>query len=224
VDYHARIGRDTLAHIEVKRVGRPLKPEMILKYVNADAAAARHVFGILTNGAEWQVWLGGRLFATAGVHPVHVLSRSVLGEGDERAGRIGDVADRLLRLSETMAFRGCASRWLDYLTDRNSRAPERLLRVLSESPRVVETWRRAYASAYTGRVPNPRMRLCEADSSERVAPSSVAAALAMRGYRVAKVVNTDLRRLLGAGRVSGNRNGVRTTRAQLKELYGLPGE
>lgn len=217
VDWHAPLARDAIVHIEVKRVGRQLEPEMIIKYLRADATAARHVFGILTNGISWEVWLGGRWFADRNATPVLLRAKHLrIGQGRTA---ISDSAKSLVNLPDMLARKGARQRWLAEVGES-----EEVLKTAAQSQRTLRSWAKSYASRFTGTVPLASILRAERDEDGREAPTAVAAALAMRSWAVAKVTLGELGRLTGDRRFAQSKGRVRAMQEALAERFPLLGE
>jgi len=214
VDWHARVGRDAVAHIEVKRVGRPLTPDMILKYLQADARAARRVFGVLTNGTAWEVWLGGRWFADAAANPIRLFGTR-LPAGPSRSA-IADLTSRLADFPDRFARRGLVTRWLAEAAES-----EELLTAAALSPRAHRSWARAYPRWFSGRLPSHELITADSEEDGRTEPKAVAAALVLRTWPVAKVVTGEMACLTGSPRFKQTKRRIRATQTALARTFPL---
>lgn len=216
VDWHARIGRDALVHIEVKRIGRVLTPDMILKYLQADARAARRVFGILTNGTEWEVWFGGRWFTEADAKPVWLCGKRLQVASGRTA--VPDLVTSLTAFPDLFARSGAVTRWLAEAVESDD-----LLRAAALSPRARRSWGGAYSKAFTGRLPSHELLTGKSDDDGRVAPEAIAAALALRAWPVAKVIAGEMGRLTGSPRFKQTKRRIRAVQASLARAFPLLG-
>lgn len=172
IDFEARVGRDALTRIEVKRAGRSLDPDMIIRYLRERSCDSRHVFGVLTNGVTWELWLSGQWFAQARAAPVLLESWRTLTEGETRPHHSQRVAERLISLQAGLGRKDLVKRWLELITDNDE-----VLRAVAAHPRVRASWAKSYESLFTGSPPS-RRSLGE-HNGNRVAPEAVAAAVAM---------------------------------------------
>jgi hypothetical protein len=215
VDWHARLGATGLVHIEVKRVGRTLQPEMILKYLREDAAAARNVLGILTNGAEWEVWLGGKRFARREVDPVLVERLRAFSQHE----RALDTAARLESFKTRLESRGLIRRALGTAAIEVAQGYSPLLDAVHRSRATRSAWAKAYAEKFSGPLPNARLRFGEFDGL-RINPLAVTARLAMRSPGVARSAHRQVSCLLGTRNFGAAR--YRDIRDTLDGAFDIP--
>ncbi len=216
IDFQAKVGRDALARIEVKRAGRSLDPDMILGYLREEGGQSRHVFGLLTNGSTWELWLGGRWFEQSSANPVLLDRRHALVDGESSSHHSQRVTERLASLQEWLARRGLVKRCLEFVTDNDD-----VLRAAAFSDRTKASWMKSYMNLFTGPLPDPR-RALGLSNGNRVAPEAVAAILAMRRWPVAKVVLGELRRLTGDRRYVLTKRRMRAMQHRLAEEFPLP--
>lgn len=180
VDFAVNLPGGVPCNVEVKAGARRLRPEMIEKYLALPGR--RLVYGILTNGVEWELWLGGSALPAGG--KAQIGSFRLYSEGS-----IAWVAERLHWSRVVRNFAVGASR---------SHNVVRTLLERDES--IAEIYRNRFMSHFHGKPPSPARFFGIQDGFRRgdlVSPEVVAAAVAFRQPNVVNALRRRLRRHFG---------------------------
>lgn len=161
IDYSIECERSRRIWIEVKRMGAPLRPDMILKYLDGPVASSfKAVLGVLTNGVEWEFWCGGKGIKALGVKPF-IFARLAIASAE-------DFARLRLMFGSSQVFRRYLQGVLSHVPARNA---------LLKRERVCIAFEQGYRERFRGPVPSLARVL--SPSGERVDPRIIAGRLAL---------------------------------------------